>query len=113
MNAVRPWPVIDIAWSESEAPNALFLPLTMSGLTKAAPALKPFTLALIQLGNIGANKADNLKHAREMIEKAVTNHGESKRPDLVVLPVCTRSVGYLRGVMNGMALRNALILRTG
>ncbi|TEB36095.1 carbon-nitrogen hydrolase [Coprinellus micaceus] len=63
----------------------------MSGLAKAAPALKPFTLALIQLGNIGANKTDNLKHAREMIHKAVTNHGEKKRPDLVVLPECFNS----------------------
>lgn len=56
----------------------------MSELTKAAPALKPFTLALIQLGNIGSKKAENLKHAREMIKKAVT---ERKKPDLVVLPV--------------------------
>jgi len=50
--------------------------------------LKPFTLALIQLGNIGPNKADNLKHAREMILKAAT---VDRKPDLVVLPVRARS----------------------
>ena len=60
----------------------------MSTLTRA-PVLKPFTLALIQLGNVGANKAENLKHAREMIQKAATNHGSNKKPDLIVLPVCT------------------------
>ncbi|RXW21016.1 hypothetical protein EST38_g4840 [Candolleomyces aberdarensis] len=62
----------------------------MSTLTRA-PVLKPFTLALIQLGNIGANKAANLTHAREMIQKAVTNHGSNKKPDLVVLPECFNS----------------------
>lgn len=48
--------------------------------------LKPFTLALIQLGNIGSNKSENLKHAREMIIKAA-----SKRPNLIVLPECFNS----------------------
>lgn len=49
------------------------------------PALfKPFTLALIQLGQIGAKKSDNLKHAREMILKAANAH---KKPHLIVLPV--------------------------
>lgn len=52
-----------------------------------APSFKPFTLALIQLGNIGANKPDNLKHAHEMIRKA---SGHDKKPDLIVLPVCAR-----------------------
>jgi len=59
----------------------------MSKLAKA-PVFKPFTLALIQLGGISANKADNLKHAREMILKAA-----GKKPDLIVLPVrfrCSR-----------------------
>ncbi|THV08064.1 carbon-nitrogen hydrolase [Dendrothele bispora CBS 962.96] len=59
----------------------------MSKLTKP-PAFKPFTLALVQLGGVGANKADNLKHAREMILKAADN---SKKPDLIVLPECFNS----------------------
>ncbi|KAF5324665.1 hypothetical protein D9611_004410 [Ephemerocybe angulata] len=63
----------------------------MSGLSRVAPVFKPFTLALIQLGNIGANKADNLKHAREMIQKATAGHGSQKKPDLVVLPECFNS----------------------
>nr|GAT61275.1 predicted protein [Mycena chlorophos] len=49
---------------------------------------KPFRLALIQLGNITANKTDNLKHARDMILKAAAN---SKKPDLIVLPECFNS----------------------
>ncbi|EAU88115.2 nitrilase family protein [Coprinopsis cinerea okayama7 len=60
----------------------------MSTLARA-PVFKPFTLALVQLGQIGANKADNLKHAREMVLKATTQH--SKKPDLVVLPECFNS----------------------
>jgi omega-amidase len=48
---------------------------------------RPFTLAFIQLGQIGANKADNLKHAREMIFKATSAQGPNKKPDIVVLPV--------------------------
>ncbi|KAK7023782.1 mitochondrial protein import protein mas5 [Favolaschia claudopus] len=51
-----------------------------------APSFKPFKLALIQLGNITANKADNIKHAREMILKAT-----AKQPDLIVLPECFNS----------------------
>jgi len=51
-----------------------------------APVLRPFRLALIQLGNVGANKGENLKHAREMIRKA-TQPETGKKPDLVVLPV--------------------------
>jgi len=42
---------------------------------------------LIQLGNITANKAENIKHAREMILKAAS----SKKPDLIVLPECFNS----------------------
>ncbi|KAF8831550.1 hypothetical protein HHX47_DHR1000470 [Lentinula edodes] len=52
----------------------------MSKLSKP-PTLKPFKLALIQLGNISSNKNDNIKHAREMIMKAA-----SAKPDLIVLP---------------------------
>lgn len=59
----------------------------MSILSKA-PIFKPFTLALIQLGGIGVNKTDNLKHAREMILRAAIGSGHTKKPDLIVLPVC-------------------------
>ena len=51
-----------------------------------APAFKPFNLALIQLGQIGADKAKNLKHARDMIRKAADGNTHGK-PDLIVLPV--------------------------
>ncbi|TFK55333.1 carbon-nitrogen hydrolase [Heliocybe sulcata] len=53
-----------------------------------SPALKPFRLALIQLGQIGSDKKSNLAHAREMIKKAVSGQ---KKPDLVVLPECFNS----------------------
>lgn len=56
-----------------------------------APAFKPFNLALIQLGQIGADKAANLKHARDMIRKAANGEGTDGntqgKPDLIVLPV--------------------------
>ncbi|KAL1743290.1 carbon-nitrogen hydrolase [Schizophyllum fasciatum] len=80
----------------------------MSLLSKA-PALKPFTLALVQLGQIGANKADNLRHARDMVRKAAAGK-DGKKPNLVVLPECFNSpygaqhfpvyaekIGYLPG----------------
>jgi omega-amidase len=50
-------------------------------------SFRPFTLAFVQLGQVGANKSDNLKHAREMILKAASGDGHPKKPDLVVLPV--------------------------
>ncbi|KAI0303463.1 carbon-nitrogen hydrolase [Multifurca ochricompacta] len=52
------------------------------------PAFKPFNLALIQLGQIGPDKAANLKHARDMIRKAANGEGEGAqgKPDLIVLP---------------------------
>ncbi|GLB35266.1 putative carbon-nitrogen hydrolase [Lyophyllum shimeji] len=50
---------------------------------------KPFTLALIQLGSIGAEKTANLQHAREMILKAAA--GYTKKPDVIVLPECFNS----------------------
>jgi omega-amidase len=54
----------------------------------AAPAFKAFNLALIQLGGVTTNKADNLKHAREMVLKAASADGGSKpKPNLIVLPV--------------------------
>ncbi|KAG5645855.1 hypothetical protein DXG03_005197 [Asterophora parasitica] len=53
-----------------------------------APVFKPFTLALVQLGQIGAEKTANLQHARDMILKAARGH---KKPDLIVLPECFNS----------------------
>ncbi|KAG7092210.1 hypothetical protein E1B28_008577 [Marasmius oreades] len=53
------------------------------------PGLKPFSLALIQLGRIGSDKTANLKHAREMVLKAAT--ALVKKPDLIVLPECFNS----------------------
>ncbi|OCH95223.1 carbon-nitrogen hydrolase [Obba rivulosa] len=56
-------------------------------MSSAPPTFKPFTLALVQLGQIGADKAANLKHAREMILKAASDEGGTRaRPDVVVLP---------------------------
>ena len=57
----------------------------------SAPTFKPFNLALIQLGGVGSDKSANLKHAREMILKAAAGK-ESKRPDVIVLPVCRVSM---------------------
>lgn len=53
------------------------------------PTFRPFLLALIQLGQIGADKADNLKHARDMILKAAKGPGGDgkSKPGLIVLPV--------------------------
>ncbi|EGO01225.1 hypothetical protein SERLA73DRAFT_134523 [Serpula lacrymans var. lacrymans S7.3] len=61
----------------------------MSSLA-SAPAFKPFNLALIQLGGVGPNKSENLKHAREMILNAA-NGNSGVKPDLIVLPECFNS----------------------
>ena len=53
----------------------------------AKQSFRPFTLAFIQLGQVGPNKADNIKHARDMILKAASGQSHNKKPDLVVLPV--------------------------
>jgi hypothetical protein len=58
----------------------------MSILAKA-PTFRPFTLALIQLGQIGASKPDNLRHARDMVLKAAAGGASGKKPDVIVLPV--------------------------
>lgn len=50
------------------------------------PAFKPFRLALIQLGGVGASKENNLHHAREMILKAARPE-EGTKANLIVLPV--------------------------
>jgi hypothetical protein len=79
---------------EVRSPTAAITPIrydngllvrAMTLLTKA-PIFKPFNLALIQLGGVGVNKSENLKHAREMILKAAKGSGGSK-PDVIVLPV--------------------------
>ncbi|KIY69615.1 carbon-nitrogen hydrolase [Cylindrobasidium torrendii FP15055 ss-10] len=57
-----------------------------ASLLAKAPVFKPFRLAMIQLGNIGADKAANLQHARAKILEA-----GSKKPDLIVLPECFNS----------------------
>ncbi|KAF9475311.1 carbon-nitrogen hydrolase [Pholiota conissans] len=54
-------------------------------------SFKAFTLALIQLGSVGSNKSENLRHAREMILKAAQGQGYSKKPDIIVLPECFNS----------------------
>jgi hypothetical protein len=61
-----------------------------NGSIPQAPVFKPFNLTLIQLGQIGADKAANLKHARDMIRKAANGEvvgGTYRKPDLIVLPV--------------------------
>lgn len=79
-----------------------------------APTFKPFNLTLIQLGQINADKAANLKHARDMIRKAAndegTNGNTQGKPDLIVLPECfnspyghvhfpvyAESIGFIKG----------------
>ena len=60
---------------------------TMS--SSAAPTFKKFNIALIQLGQVGADKSRNLAHAKEMILKAAAGDANSHIvPDLIVLPVC-------------------------
>ena len=52
------------------------------------PPFKPFNLALVQLGHIGKNKAENLTHARDMLIKAAGGTSTpEKKPNLIVLPV--------------------------
>jgi omega-amidase len=70
----------------------------MPSVSPPAP-FKAFTLALIQLGNIGSNKAENLRHAREMILRAASGQGRSKRPDLIVLPVRLFSLSLIFAVL--------------
>ncbi|KZT22925.1 carbon-nitrogen hydrolase [Neolentinus lepideus HHB14362 ss-1] len=53
-------------------------------------SLKPFRIALVQLGQVTPDKSKNLNHAREMIMKAAAGEGATK-PDLIVLPECFNS----------------------
>ncbi|XP_006458404.1 hypothetical protein AGABI2DRAFT_190688 [Agaricus bisporus var. bisporus H97] len=52
----------------------------------AQAAFRSFNLAFIQLGKIGVDKAENLKHACDMIRTAASGQGQNKKPDLIVLP---------------------------
>lgn len=80
------------------------------------PVFRPFTLALIQLGQISSIKANNLNHARDMILKAAAGSGATKKPDVIVLPVCTlRMPPRIQDDLTIGALgprRNASTLRT-
>lgn len=51
-----------------------------------APAFKPFRIALIQLGNIGPSKDDNLRHVQDMLRNAA-KPADGVKPNLIVLPV--------------------------
>ncbi|KAL5529384.1 hypothetical protein ACEPAG_5369 [Sanghuangporus baumii] len=60
--------------------------------SQPAPSFLGFHLALVQLGQIGSDKAKNLQHAREMVLKASTgDDGKHPKPDLIVLPECFNS----------------------
>ncbi|KAG9077013.1 hypothetical protein FS749_011151 [Ceratobasidium sp. UAMH 11750] len=59
-------------------------------MSDSAFTAKPFRLTLIQLGGLGADKSNNLAHAREMVMKAV-QPVDGKKSDLVVLPECFNS----------------------
>jgi hypothetical protein len=48
------------------------------------PVFKQFNLALVQLGQIGSDKAKNLSHARDMVVRAAS---ANPKPDLIALPV--------------------------
>jgi hypothetical protein len=82
-------------------------PVTLRGVAfmstiPPAPGFKPFNLALIQLGQIGADKRANLNHARDMIRRAASGEGvggAQGKPDLIVLPVSIST--YLLSTPNG------------
>ena len=57
-----------------------------SSMASSAPALEPFNLALIQLGQIGSDKTKNIAHAREQVLKAAYRE-DGPKPQLIVLPV--------------------------
>lgn len=62
--------------------------MSSSVVVPPVPNAKPFRIALVQVGQISANKAVNLVHARELILKAAAGGGSAK-PDFIVLPVRT------------------------
>lgn len=49
--------------------------------------MKPFRIALVQMGVVTDDKAHNLRHAHELIRQAVRGGAEGKKPDMIVLPV--------------------------
>ena len=62
---------------------------TMSS-TSPAFKLSPVRIALVQLGQTGADKSFNLKHARESVLRAA-KEGPDGGADMVVLPECFNS----------------------
>lgn len=64
--------------------------MSSSVVVPPVPNAKPFRIALVQVGQISANKAANLVHARELILKAAARGGSAK-PDFIVLPECFNS----------------------
>ena len=60
-------------------------------MSTQAPAFLGFHLALVQLGRIGPDKGENLRHAKYMIARAASGDGgRNSKPDLIVLPVSRR-----------------------
>ena len=55
-------------------------------MASSAPTLRSFNLALVQLGQIGPDKANNIAHAREQVIKAASR-ADGPKPQLIVLPV--------------------------
>ena len=55
-------------------------------MASSAPILRPFDLALIQLGQVGSDKAKNIAHARKQVLKAASRE-DGRKPQLIVLPV--------------------------
>jgi hypothetical protein len=104
-----------------------FRPLTTSSrslrlaraMATSAPEFRPFKLALIQLGQVTEDKATNLKHAREMIRKAVAGEGTGAqgKPDIVVLPVrvlrcsCATANRGPRAGMLQLSIRHSIVSR--
>jgi len=59
-------------------------------MASSAPTLRPFNLALVQLGQVGSDKTKNIAHAREQILKAASRE-DGPKPKLIVLPECFNS----------------------
>lgn len=68
---------------------------------------KPFKLALVQLGGLGADKTANLKIASEGVRRAV----QEGKADMVVLPVS--DIQETEGIRRIHALNPTLALRVG
>jgi hypothetical protein len=60
----------------------LFLLIIFKNMASLIKNASAFKLALVQLGNVGANKTHNLAHARDKILEAAKNGAQ-----VVVLPV--------------------------